>query len=108
MHLTADGKIRAEGHVNQPVNLVATIAMPPGAGKIVQYDWYLGGSDYKFEPMTMVAKPETVLTVKRTVSFPAPGEYSITLRASGQRQGNGDANGTTFLTNLARVRVVVR
>jgi hypothetical protein len=44
------GVVRAEVAVNVPVNLVGRMEMPPRAGKIVQYDWYLGGSDYAFEP----------------------------------------------------------
>jgi hypothetical protein len=32
----------------------------------------------------------------------------ITLRAAGQRNGVGDANGTTPLQNIDRIRVVVR
>jgi hypothetical protein len=81
--------------------------MPPGAGTVVRYDWFLGTSEGKFEPATKIGKPEKLVKVSRTVSFPAPGEYSITLRADGQRNGNGDDD-TTLLQNLARVRVVVR
>ena len=108
IHLTANGKIRAEVGVNQSVDLVAAIEMPPGAGKVVRYDWYLGGKDFKFEPETKVDKPETVVTAKRTVSFTEPGEYSITLRVDGQRDGDADTNSTTPLENLGRVRVVVK
>jgi len=108
MHLTANGKIRAQVGVNQLVDLAATIEMPPGAGKVVRYDWYLGGKDFKFEPETKVEKPEAVITAKRTVSFPEPGEYAITLRADGQRDGDAATDSTTPLENLAQVRVVVQ
>ncbi|MEO7158890.1 MAG: PKD domain-containing protein [Vicinamibacterales bacterium] len=108
MHLTANGGERAEVAINQPVNLVGRIEMPPKAGKIVQYDWYLGGSDYKFEPATRLTTPQMRATATRTVSFPQPGEYVITLRVSGERDGIGDAaTSTTPLMNIARVRVVV-
>jgi hypothetical protein len=108
VHLTANGAERAAIGVNQQVKLVGRIEMPPRAGTIVQYDWYLGGSDYKFEPATKLATPQTRATATRTVSFPEPGEYVVSLRVAGERDGIGDAaTSTTPLFNLDRVRVVV-
>ncbi|MBO9855133.1 hypothetical protein [Xanthomonas sp. A1809] len=105
--LTANGDVRAEVAVNQPVTLSARIAMPPHAGKVVRYAWYLGTPDLEFEPFMPVAKPGRTIAVKRTVSFSAPGEYAITIRVEGQREGRNDTNGTTFLQNVGRVRIVV-
>src|SRR4029453_16841106 len=45
VHLTANGGERAEVAPKVPVTLVGPLGVPPRAGKIVQYDWYLGGSD---------------------------------------------------------------
>ena len=106
--LTANGATRAQVGVNQRVTLAAKIEMPPRAGKIVQYAWYLGTPDLKFEPNVELSAPQAMLDVKRTVSFPAPGEYSITIWVEGQRNGLRGANETTYLENVARVRVVVR
>jgi hypothetical protein len=106
--LTANGAARVEVGVRQTVTLAARLEMPPRAGKIVQYAWYLGAPDHAFEPAVQLSKPRTALNVKRTVSFDAPGEYSITLRVEGQRKGLNPVNGTTLLQNVARVRVVVR
>ena len=106
--LTANGVARVEVGVRQPVTLAARLEMPPQAGKIVQYAWYLGAPDFRFEPTVQLSKPRTAMHVKRTVSFDAPGEYSITLRVEGQRDGTNAVNGTTLLQNVARVRVVVR
>src|SRR5262249_18628482 len=39
MDLAANGSLRAVVGVNQPVNLVAKLEMPPATGKIVQYNW---------------------------------------------------------------------
>jgi hypothetical protein len=108
VHLTANGGERAEVAINVPVNLVGHMEMPPRAGKIVQYDWYLGGSDYTFEPATKLATPQVRVNVRRTVSFPKPGEYVLTLRTVGERDGSGGAESTTPLINIDRVRVVVR
>ena len=106
--LTANGAARVEVGLRQPVTLAARTEMPPQAGKIVQYAWYLGAPDHTFEPIVQLSKPRRALDVKRTVSFDAPGEYSITLRVEGQRNGLNAVNGTTLLQNVARVRVVVR
>lgn len=108
LHLRANGRHRAVVGVNQSVNLSANIGMPPRSGQIVQYDWYLGTDDFKFEPATTLAKPQSRIAAKRTVSFPKPGEYMVTLRVFGQRNGIGDASYPTMLQNLARVRIVVR
>jgi len=106
--LTANGATRVEVGLHQTVTLKAQMEMPPHAGKLVQYAWYLGAPDFKFEPTVQLSKPRTALLVNRTVSFDAPGDYSITLRVEGQRDGNNAVNGTTLLQNVARVRVVVR
>lgn len=108
VRLTANGRERAEVGVNQEVNLVGEIAMPPRAGKLVEYDWYLGNGDFKFEPATKLARPLAKVSAARTIRFSKPGEYMITLRAAGQRDSLGDASGTTPLINIDRVRVVVR
>jgi len=108
VHLTANGRERAEVAVNVPVNLVSQIEMPPRAGKIVEYDWYLGGSDYTFEPATKLARAQVRVNATRTVRFPKPGEYVITLRTVAERDGAGGAESTTPLINIHRVRVVVR
>lgn len=106
--LTANGAARVEVGLRQPVTLAAKLEMPPHAGKIVQYAWYLGAPDHAFEPAVQLSKPRTALNVKRTVRFDTPGEYSITLRVEGQRDGTNVVNGTTLLQNIARVRVVVQ
>lgn len=107
VHLTANGKVRAEVAINEPVSLEGNIEMPPGTGKVLQYDWYLGRSDFAYEPATQLKKPQAVVSPTRTVSFPAAGEYTITLRTFAQRDGMGDLKSPTLLQNLARVRIVV-
>ncbi len=108
VELTANGVERAQVGVNQPVTLSAKIGMPPGAGKVVDYDWYLGAPDSKFEPAIALAKPNAAAQVTRTVAFATPGEYAITFRVRGERKGKSAAQSTTLLENVARVQVVVR
>jgi hypothetical protein len=108
VHLTANGKVRAEVAANEPVHLEGNIETPPGTGKVLQYDWYLGRSDFAYEPATKLTEAQAAVSAKRTVSFPAAGEYTITLRTFAERGGTGDVTSPTLLQNLARVRVVVR
>ena len=108
MRLSANGSARATVGVNENVDLKAVLEMPPGGGKIVRYAWYLGNKEFKFDDAVTVDKPAAVVSIQRTVTFPAPGEYSITLRGDGQRDGDINAANMTQLENLARVRVVVR
>jgi hypothetical protein len=106
--LTANGRSRVEVGINQLVKLRARIEMPPRAGRITQYDWYLGGKEIKFEPATRLALPLIATDAERTVSFAAPGDYTISLRVFAQRDGIADAGSTTLLQNVARVHVIVR
>jgi hypothetical protein len=103
--LAANGMTRAEVAVGAPVSLTGRIEVPPGGGKVMQYDWYLGEGPVTYEPPTVLAKPLPETSVSRTVSFAKPGAYLVTLRASVQRNGSQDT--TTQLQNLARVQVVV-
>ena len=108
VELTVNGSDRAEVAANQPVNLVARIETPPGGGKAIRYDWYLGAPDFKYEPVTRLARPQRLVVLNRKISFAAPGEYSVTLRVQAQRTPIVGAENTTSLENLSRVRILVR
>ena len=103
--LTANGGARAMVAVNQPVNLVATLEMPPKTGQIVQYSWTVADTA---DAPTVVAKPQPLVSVNRTVTFPAPGTYVIRLNVDGQREGVVAPADQTLLQNFKEVRVVVR
>lgn len=105
--LTANGSVRAETGVGEPVTLTAAAEMPDNAGKIVQYAWYLGMPDGKFEP-TVKVQPQTKHQIGRVVRFSTPGTYSITLRVNGQRNGLAGLDEPTLLQNISRVQVIVR
>lgn len=105
--LSANGAGYAEVKAGQAVMLSGTITVPPGRGKVMQYDWYLGEKlPVAYEAPVVLAKPQAGVKVSRELSFNTPGSYLVTLRALAQR--NGIADPTTSLQNLARVRIVVR
>ncbi len=68
--LAVNGTDHATVGVNQAVSLTGKIDAPPNTGKVVQYDWYLGGSPVKYEAPTVLPTPQPVVNVTRTVSFP--------------------------------------
>lgn len=108
VNLTANGGDRAEVGILQPVNLSANVQMPPETGKIIQFSWSVQrqGVPAISEPATVLDAPKEEVAVNRTMSFAEPGEYLVSLNASGDR--NGTAGTTTEVKNLDRVRVVVR
>jgi hypothetical protein len=105
MNVTANGGLRALVGVNQPVNLVAKLEMPPNTGKIVQYNWTVADTA---EAPTIVAKPQPLVNVNHTITFDKPGTYVVRLTVNGQRDGLVDPADQTLLQNFKEVRVVVQ
>jgi hypothetical protein len=105
MNLTANGSLRPAVAVNQPVNLVGKLEMPPATGKIVQYNWTVADSA---EAPTVVTKPKPLVNVNHTITFDKPGTYVIRLTVNGQRDGLVDPADQTLLENFKEVRVVVQ
>ncbi|MFT5481385.1 MAG: hypothetical protein ACI9GW_000026 [Halieaceae bacterium] len=105
MNLTANGGARAVVGVNQPVNLAARIEMPPMTGQVVQYNWTVAGTA---DPATVVEKPQPLVNVNRTITFPAPGTYAIRLTVNGQRDGLLNPANLTLVQNFKEVGVVVQ
>jgi hypothetical protein len=103
VNVTVNGSDLARVDVNQPVNLVARLEMPPTTGKIVQYDWTYG----TVTDATVLAQPLQQVGVERRVSFTAPGDYIIRLTANGQRDGLVDPDNQTLAQNYDEVRVIV-
>ena len=105
MNLSANGVSRAVVAVNQPVNLVAKLEMPPKTGTIVRYNWTVADTA---EAPTTLAKPQPLVNVNHSVSFDKPGTYVVRLTANGQRDGKVDPADETLLENFKEVRVVVQ
>ena len=102
--LTADGGVRAEARVGQPVEFEAVVEVPPNTGKIVSAEWDFDGlGDF---PVKSELVPGERVVIRMTHAFARAGTYFPTLRAASQRQGDPS---TPFarIANLGRVRVVV-
>ena len=105
--LTANGSARAEVKPGQQVSLAATIAVPPGTGKVVWAHWDLDGSGKFVTRAALPARPQASATVRTSVSYDTPGTYFVTLKVESERHGN-TASPYARIQNLARARVVVR
>lgn len=104
--VSANGGTRAVVKPGQQVSLVATVEVPPGAGKIVSAKWDFDGAGTFPVAAAIPATPLSKMTISATHSFAGPGTYFPVLRVESQR--DGDAS-TPFarVPNLGRVRVVV-
>lgn len=105
--VTANGKTRAVVQAGKPVQLTATVAVPPGTGKIVAAAWDFDDSGVFAEKAKLPATPSAAATISTTHSFAKAGTYFVTIKVESER--NGDASSPyARIPNLARVRVVVR
>ena len=107
VHVSANGRERAEVAVGTAVTFSAIVDVPPNTGTVVAAEWdFEGVGDY---PVTaqLTDTNSSRVTLKTTYSFSKPGTYFPVLRATSQRQG--DANSVyARVRNLGRVRVVVK
>ena len=77
--VTANGRARADVATAMPVKFVATIQMPPGAGKVMNARWEFEGE--KDFPLVQEIKPSDVqdsgalVTLTMTHTFAKPGTY---------------------------------
>jgi hypothetical protein len=105
--VTANGKTRAVVQAGKPVQLTATVAVPPGTGKIVAAAWDFDDSGVFAEKAKLPATQSAAATISTTHSFEKAGTYFVTIKVESER--NGDASSPyARIPNLARVRVVVR
>jgi hypothetical protein len=104
--LTANGAKKAVVKAGSTVRLTASVAAPPGTGKIVEAAWDFDGSG-SFATEAALGASAPRVTVATTHVFPKPGTYFVTLRAYAQRDGD---RRTIFarVPNLDRARIVVQ
>jgi hypothetical protein len=87
------------------VDFNATIATPPGAGRIVSAEWdFEGTGDYP-DPASMA--PAEMVALSASHAYAKRGTYFAVLRAALQREGDADTP-YARVQNLAQVRVIVR
>ncbi len=107
--LTVNGGGRTEVAVDEPVELVARVEVPPGAGTIVAAEWdFEGTGDFPVvDELGNDGASYASTTVRTTYAFSVPGTYFPALRVTSHRRGDpNDPHGR--VRNLGRVRVVVR
>lgn len=104
VELLANGAPRAEVKAGEPVELVATVDTPAGAGVVVAAEWDFEGQGTYATSAELT--PAACVSVAATHAFARPGTYYPVLRAAVQR--NGDV-GSPYarVENIGRARVVV-
>jgi hypothetical protein len=107
VEVTANGALRAEVTVGEPVTLSVNAAVPPDAGTVVSVEWDFDGTGtYPFRHDGIDGTAEQVsLTV--THAYERPGTYFATSRVSSRRDGDVNAPNCR-IPNLAQARIIVR
>ena len=105
VHLTVNGKDRADVSVGEKVELNGVIEIPHNTGKITKAYWYFndGEKSQKAEIKLEDNDEKSIVTTK--TKYDKPGTYFVTLKGVSNR--NEDDKFTDIL-NLRRVRVVVK
>jgi hypothetical protein len=108
----ANGGLRAEAKVGEPVTFTAVVETPPGAGAVVAAEWafetgpeVVASAKDRYTVVEQVT-PAARVTLTRQYSFTKPGTYFPTLRVFAQRKGDAKTP-YARVPNLGRVRVVV-
>lgn len=104
---SANGALRAEVAVGEPVRLAFSAVMPQGCGTIVKAEWDFDGTGQFPFAHAGIDGAAASLALETSHSYAAPGTYFATARIAGHRKGDVHAT-TRLLFNLARVRIVVR
>jgi hypothetical protein len=104
--VTANGAVRAEVAVGEPVSLELRATVPPGAGTIIHADWDFDGTGtFPFEHSDVDGSAASVV-LSTTHAFEQAGEYFVTGRVHSHRAGDVSAT-SCRVPNLAQARVVV-
>ena len=107
INVEANGQVRAEVTVGEPVTLTARIELPKQAGSLIFAEWDLDGSGSFGVKADLGEMGPSLLHAKLVHRFEKAGTYFVTLRAASQRNGDRE---TPFarVQNLGRARVVVK
>jgi hypothetical protein len=104
--VTAAGGDRVEVGVGQPVELTATVTVPPGAGTVISLAWDTDGSGSYGRRHDDIDGSSSTETRTITQTFDAPGTYFVTVLGESHRDGDVAAT-SRRIPNLGQVRVVV-
>jgi hypothetical protein len=100
----ANGQVRAEVRVGEPVKLEGFGEVPPGAGSVVEAAWDFESKNLWAHKAIVDGKQHSVrLTAEH--AYDTPGTYFPSFRVGSHRDGK---TGRFPVNNLTRVRVVVR
>jgi Tannase and feruloyl esterase len=106
VHVSANGALRAEAKVGEPVRLEVHAEVPPGAGTIIDAAWDLDGSGAYAVVQEGIDGTRAEVTLATTHAWDGPGTYFATCLV--HSHVDGDVNATSRrLPNLASARVVV-
>jgi hypothetical protein len=105
VELRANGAVRAEVRVGEPVTFTASVETPPGAGPVVAADWDFAGEG-AFAASERIAAPHPRVRLEATHAYSRPGTYYPVLRATVQREGDAETP-YARVQNIGRARVVV-
>jgi Tannase and feruloyl esterase/PKD domain len=104
--VTANGSVRTEVGVGEPVTLHVRCEVPPGAGTAVSVDWDFDGSGtYPFRHPE-IDGTQTEVDLSTTHSYERPGTYFATALVHSHRDGDVGAE-FRRIPNVAQARVVV-
>lgn len=104
--LTVDGESQVQSRVGQSVTLSGVIGISADTGPVLAVEWSQDGTD-KFVPAQVPLPEAGRIILKQSFQYDAPGTYYPVLRMTTLRDGSASTT-VRRLSNLARVRVVVR
>jgi hypothetical protein len=99
------GQALARVKAGQEVEIVGTVEVPPGTGKVVMAEWSFDDPAV-FVPANLPARPQSRVTLRTRWRVGQPGTYFPTLHVASQRNGDA-ASPYARIENVGRVRVVV-
>jgi hypothetical protein len=103
--LKANGGVRAEVRVGEPVSFTASAEVPPGQGLVVGADWDFEGRG-QFTAHEGLGAPAERVEITARHAYAAPGTYFPVLRVHSHRDGDAQTP-YARVQNIARARVVV-
>jgi hypothetical protein len=106
VHVHANGGLRAEVKVGEPVTLEVHAETPPGAGTIIAARWDFDGSGTYPSAHEGIDGSSGSVTLTTTHVWEHPGTYFATALVESHVDGDVDAT-SRRLPNLASARVVV-